>query len=89
MERVDLSSRRCDERDVDGTACRSLEHYEVGELGSAVGLPERRDCERRENRPVETDARRRIGDIDLHVVEDDARPIPVDHGGDFSEAANA
>ena len=93
MERVDLGSAIGDERDVHGAAGFSagvaLEDDEVRELGAAIAFPERRDRQRLEDRLVEADARRRIGDADLDVVEDDARPVPVDHGGDLSEAANA
>ena len=60
----------------------ALEDDEVRELGATVAFPERRDCERLEHRPVEADAGRGIADVDLYVVEDDARPVPVDgHGG--------
>ena len=45
--------------------------------------PERWDLELREHGPVEGDARPPIANRQLDMVENDARPVPVDgHGGD-------
>ena len=78
VERVHLLARVRDERHVDGAA-RVLvaPDHEVRELRTAVALPERRYRERFEDRLVERDARARVPHDDLHVVEDDPRPIPV------------
>jgi hypothetical protein len=79
MEGVDLGARSGNERDVDRPArLRVRTNDEIGVLAAVLGLPERRDVEGLENRPVESAARLGIANADLHVVEDDSRPIPVD-----------
>jgi hypothetical protein len=83
VEGVDLLARAGDECDVHRSArlAGCLEHDEIRELRAAFCLPERWDCERFEHGFVERDARSRIADADLDVVEDDPRPVPVDGHG--------
>ena len=82
MEGIDLVARSGHERDVDRPAgFRVRADDEVRVLAAMVALPERRDPEGRKDRPVERAARLGIADTDLHVVEDDPRPVPVDSDG--------
>ena len=79
MEGIDLVTGVRDERRVDGAAHVLVPpDDEIRELRTTIALPERRYRERLEDRLVERDARARIPNGDLDVVEDDTRPIPVD-----------
>src|SRR5687768_13685443 len=82
VERIDLVARTSDEPDMERRRhLRRAGNDEVGELRAALVLPERRDLERREHGLVEPLARLDVTHAELHVVEDDPRPIPVDHSG--------
>jgi hypothetical protein len=51
---------------------------EIGVLTAVLTLPERGISRAARTRSVEGFARLRVAHADLHVVEDDPRPIPLD-----------
>ena len=87
MEGVDLLARLGDEGDVHRTARVRLaaRDDEVGELRAVLSLPDRRDAEWLEGCPVEGDARLRVANADVDMVEDDPCPVPVAHTANVTE----
>src|SRR5688572_23826214 len=87
MKCVDLLARASDECDVDRPAGvrLSVGDDEVRELCAILAFPDRRDPERLEGGLVKGNARFRVADTDVDVVDDDTRPVPVAHAATLHE----
>ena len=78
MERVDVGAGPRVEAEVElGCRRRRRDDVDVREARAPLALVQLRDPERREHRLVEQDAACEVAYVDVEVVDDRPRPVPI------------